>query len=126
MGKTKIIVIYDGSCGFCTRGITWLKRFDWLNKFNNIPYQEGSLYWTYPTLNQAACAEALHLLFPDGRLVAGADALREIFLRVPLAIPFGLLMSIRPLQPLLRKLYAVLARNRYRFGGRCDPQGRNS
>ncbi|MFI5106968.1 MAG: thiol-disulfide oxidoreductase DCC family protein, partial [Terriglobales bacterium] len=62
----------------------------------------------------------MHLVFPNGKTYTGADAFRQIFLRMPLMFPVGLLLSIPPLPWVLRKLYPILARNRYRIGGTCE------
>jgi len=114
------LVVYDGSCGICAGNLPWLHRLDWLGRFDDLPYQSEEVYRLFPQLHRTQCEQALQLAFPDGRVYAGAEAFRAVFLRMPLTLPLGLLMAIPPLPWLLRKLYPVLARNRYRLGGHCS------
>ncbi|HEY6253283.1 MAG TPA: DUF393 domain-containing protein [Candidatus Angelobacter sp.] len=116
----KPVVIYDGACGICAGNLKWLYRLDTLRKFDALPYQAKDLELLFPNLKIENCNNAMHLVFPDGRIYAGTDAFRQIFLRMPLMFVVGLLMSIPPLPWILRRLYPILARNRYRLGGKCE------
>ena len=115
----KPLVVYDGACGLCAGNLKWLHRLDWLEIFQDIPYQDESLKTVWPKADIQACEQAMHLVFPDGRVYRGADAFREIFLRMPATFLTGILMAIPPIPALTRRLYPVLARNRYRLGGHC-------
>jgi predicted DCC family thiol-disulfide oxidoreductase YuxK len=117
---TRPLVVYDGSCGICAGNLPWLHRLDWLGFFDDLPYQSEEVYRLFPHLIRSDCEQALQLALPNGRVYAGADAFREIFLRLPATLPAGLLMAIPPLPWLLRRLYPLLARNRYRLGGHCE------
>ena len=114
------LVIYDGSCGLCAGNLKWLHRLDWLGCFEDLPYQDPSLGTRAPGLTPEVCAEALYLVFSDGRKFRGADAFREVFLRMPLTLPLGLIMAVPPFPWISRKLYPFIARNRYRLGGTCS------
>jgi len=116
----KILVIYDGGCNFCKANLHWLRRLDWLHRFEGIAYQDKTLYTRYPQLRPEACEKAVHVVFPDGRTEQGGDAVREILLRLPLGFLPGLLLSIPPLRQIARRVYPVLARNRYHMRGHCD------
>ena len=116
----KPTVIYDGPCGICAGNLKWLYRLDTLKKFDAIPYQTEGLLVRFPHLKMEECEKAMHLVFPDGRTYTGSDGFREVFLRMPLMCLFGVIMSIPPLPWILRKLYPVLARNRYKVGGSCE------
>ena len=116
----KPVVIYDGACGICAGNLKWLYRLDTFKKFDAMPYQADELLAFFPALKMEDCQNAMHLVFPDGKTYTGADAFRKIFLRMPLMFPVGLILSIPPIPWLLRKLYPLLARNRYRIGGHCE------
>lgn len=116
----KPVVVYDGACGICAGNLKWLYRLDTLKKFDAAPYQADDLLRLFPHLKLEECEKAMHLVFPDGRTYTGTDAFRQVFLRMPLMFPVGVLLSIPPLPWILRKLYPILARNRYRIGGRCE------
>lgn len=116
---TKPVVIYDGGCNICAGNLKWLYRLDTLKKFEALPYQTEHLTEMFPGLRLEECEKSMHLVFPNGKIYTGSDAFREVFLRMPLMFPIGLVMWIPPLAWLLRKLYPILARNRYRIGGAC-------
>jgi predicted DCC family thiol-disulfide oxidoreductase YuxK len=116
---TRPLVVYDGSCGICADNLPWLHRLDWLGCFDGLPYQSEVVYRLFPQLDLSECEQAVQLAFPDGRVYAGADAFREVFLRMPATLAAGLLMAVPPVSWLLRRLYPLLARNRYRLGGHC-------
>ena len=116
----KPLIIYDGSCGLCTGGTKWLHYLDWFNRFEIAPYQDKSLPSLFPKISLPAYEEAVHVIFPNEKVYKGADALRIIFLRMPLTFIFGIIAAIPPMPWILRRLYPILARNRYRLGGRCE------
>jgi len=118
--KGRPVVVYDGSCGLCAGNLKWLYRLDHLAVFEAMPYQSEMLAARFPQLQREKCEQALHLVFPDGRTYAGVDAFREVFLRMPLVFPLGIILWIPPLAWLLRKLYPILSRHRYRLGGTCE------
>lgn len=115
----KPLVVYDGECNICAGNLPWLHRLDWFRVFDDIPYQSQELYDRYPQVQRAECEQALHVVFPDGRIYRGSDATREVFLRMPLTCLVGVVMAIPPIRQVLRYLYGILARNRYRIGGKC-------
>src|SRR5262245_50085269 len=101
----KPLVVYDGQCGICAGNLPWLYRLDWLRTFDALPYPSAEVSRRFPQLSQTRCAEALQLAFSDGRIYSGADAFRQIFLRMPAMALVGAVLCIPPLPWLLRKLY---------------------
>jgi predicted DCC family thiol-disulfide oxidoreductase YuxK len=120
MVRRKPLVVYDGACSICGGNLKWLCRLDWLRRFDALPYQSDEVFRACPQLTREACEQALQVAFHDGRVYSGADAFREVFLRMPLMFPVGMLMAIPPFAWVLRRLYPILARNRYRLGGHCS------
>lgn len=115
----KPVVIYDGGCNICAGNLKWLYRLDTFKKFEALPYQTERLTEIFPGLRIEECQKSMHLAFPNGKIYTGSDAFREVFLRMPLMFPVGLVMWLPPVAWLLRRLYPILARNRYRIGGSC-------
>ncbi|HEU5321160.1 MAG TPA: hypothetical protein VFX28_10180, partial [Methylomirabilota bacterium] len=48
-----------------------------------LPYRCGPRRERFPALDAAACAAAMHLVLPDGRMVTGAAAAPEVLRRLP-------------------------------------------
>ena len=72
-GLDQYWLFWDGECGFCRRGVAWLKSRDHRNLILPTPYQQAP----DPPMDEqlsAACARAVHLLHPDGRLERAARA----------------------------------------------------
>ena len=97
----------------------WLKALDWRDAFATKPFQDASLYDTFPDLSPTRCEEALHLILRNGKTYAGADAFREIFLRMPATIPLGVLFALPPIRQVARLVYPVIARNRSWLSTTC-------
>ena len=115
----KATVIYDGSCNLCAGNLKWLKRLDWLGKFDSLPYQSDEVYQRFPKLTRSDCEKAMQVVLPDGYIYSGADAFRKIFLRMPLMMVIGILMAVPPMPWVLRKLYRIFAPYRYHLSGKC-------
>ena len=122
----KAAVIYDGQCNLCAKNLKWLRRLDWLGKFQTLPYQQETVYVRFPQLKREECEKAMHVVLPatagklDGRVFAGAEAFREVFLRMPLTWPLGVLLFLPPLMWLARRCYRHIAAHRYELGGSCE------
>lgn len=115
----KAVIIYDGSCGLCSGNLVWLKRLDTRGVFDAMPYQDPETFRKFPKLDPRKCEDAMHVVFPDQRIFAGADAFREVFWRMPLMILPAAIMSIPPVPGILRWIYPLIAKYRYKIGGRC-------
>src|SRR5262245_26733194 len=81
----KPLVVYDGACGICGGNLKWLYRLDWFRRFDALPYQSDEVYKACPQLTREICEQALQLVLKNGRVYSGADAFREVFLRIPRA-----------------------------------------
>lgn len=112
-------VFYDGDCPLCLREINMLKRWDRTGKilFTNIAdpeFQAESIGTTYEAL-----MDRIHGRLSNGQIIQGV----EVFRRLYSAIGFGPLVMLTRL-PVVSQLmdfgYAVFAKNRLRFTGRCD------
>ncbi len=68
----KPLILWDGSCGLCFESVLWLKKRD-QDQFVATPYQ---LAPTPPMSREleTACAEAVHIITPDGRVLRAGRA----------------------------------------------------
>ena len=112
-GKT--IMLYDGMCQLCLRGVRNLKRLDWLKRLH---YQDcrdiAALPPSAVPLDPVRLLEEMHVVTPDRRRVyAGYNAFRWMAWRLPLTWPIAPLMYIPGVPWLGNKMYLWVARNRY-------------
>ena len=107
------IVLYDGECSLCTfqsRVITWL---DWFNAVSLLPISDPRAHEIAPRLTRTDLHEAIHCVAKDARIYRGARCLRFIGMRMPLAVPFSLLLWIPGVISIAEIFYRWLSRNRY-------------
>jgi len=117
----KVKYLYDGDCAMCLSLMTVLKRQDNgrnLVKFVNIAdpdYKPKS----HMGITYEEAMETIHAIQPDGTVLYGSDALRELFNTVGL----GWATRISEL-PIIKKLvdilYDFLSANRISLGGALD------
>jgi len=105
-------LIYDGECGICTRSVALLRRWDREHVLQYVPFQDGARVERFG-IALPALAAAMHLILPDGRVYAGADAAPELLRLLPgkrwLAAPF----RVPGVPPLARRVYAWIAARRH-------------
>jgi len=105
-------LIYDGECGICQQAVALLRRWDREQRLVYVPFQDGAQVARLG-LALPALAAAMHLVLPDGRVYAGADAVPELLRLLPgkrWLIPF---FRIPGVLPLARRIYAWIARRRH-------------
>ena len=122
--KGKAIVLYDGMCPLCQRGVRIVKKLDWLKRLH---YQDcrDTDHWppsAVPLTLKALLAE-MHVVTPDRKHApAGYKAARWMAWRLPLLLPLAPLMYIPGVPWLGNKAYLWLAKNRYNLVP-CDDGG---
>ena len=104
-------VIYDGECGICRQSVDLLRRWDREQLLRYVPFQDEAAVARFG-IALPALAAAMHLVLPDGRVYAGADAAPELLRLLPgkrwLAVPF----AVPGVLPLARRIYAWIAARR--------------
>jgi predicted DCC family thiol-disulfide oxidoreductase YuxK len=112
----RVTVVFDGTCGFCTRSIRYLKKID---KHHQVTAVACQIVQSDPAygLQDVDCGEAAWALTADGRREAGAQAAALIF-AVLLGRQWPITIGRLPgLRQVLGFGYRMIARNRYRFPG---------
>jgi predicted DCC family thiol-disulfide oxidoreductase YuxK len=107
-------VLYDGSCGRCSRSVAWLRRLD---RGRRLSYVDITREWerlaaSTPALDREACLDAMHVIAPDSRVTAGFDAVRTLAWAVPWLWPFAPWLHLPGVAPIGRRLYRYVAQRR--------------
>jgi predicted DCC family thiol-disulfide oxidoreductase YuxK len=114
MADARPILLYDGHCPFCLREAQRLER--WVQRRVRLEsFRDPTVLARYPQLTAEACAEAIHLVTPDGRTLRGAEAVAETLRLRPALAPIWWLYRLPLLRQLLDRAYAAIARNRFRL-----------
>ena len=113
-------VLYDGQCRFCRGQMAILRRLDPGRRLQLTSLHDPSVGRDYPELPPDLLLDEMVVIDRHGRARAGAQAWRHLARRLPLLWPLAIPLHIPGSLPLWNGLYRLIARNRYRFAGKCD------
>ena len=108
---SKVVVVFDDTCGICQRAVTFVKRFDWLHRFHYEGY--STAFGLYPEIAGTDMDEGVRARFPDASVTVGIDAVRSIAMRTPLGVLVAWTLYIPPIRWVARKVYCAIARRRH-------------
>ena len=118
-GPERPTLIYDGECGMCRALVARLAVWDREHRIALVPFQDEGVV-TRLGIGLPALAAAMHLVLPDGRVSAGADAVPELLRLLPGAKRWlRLVFALPGVRPLARRVYRWVAERR-----RCPVRGR--
>jgi predicted DCC family thiol-disulfide oxidoreductase YuxK len=86
MGTDPAVLIYDADCPGCRASALWLLRRAYAGgavALEILPCRSPVRHARFPGISEAACADAMQLALPDGRVLTGAAAAAEILARIP-------------------------------------------
>lgn len=75
-------LIYDGECPLCRNAVAWVRARCEPGTFEYLSCHAEELTRRFPQVSRSACLAAMHLILPDGRVLAGEGAVPEILLRL--------------------------------------------
>ena len=112
MGIDHATLIYDGECGFCRQAVALVSKWDRERRLTLIPFQDQARVATF-RIPLPALAAAMHLVLPDGRVLAGADAAPDVLRLLPGKRWLARAFTIPGVLPMARRVYAWIARQRH-------------
>ena len=112
----RAVLIYDGDCAMCRASALWLMRRALVSDgLEVLPCRSRVRRERYPAISDQACMSAMQLVLPDGRVLAGADAVPELLRRVRGWRWVASLFGLPPVLPVTRRVYAWVARSRMKL-----------
>jgi predicted DCC family thiol-disulfide oxidoreductase YuxK len=113
---TPAVLIYDSDCPMCRASALWLMRLALRGgALEILPCRSPVRVARYPGISETACLTAMQLVLPDGRVLAGADAVPELLRRIRGLGWLAGLFAVPLVRPAARRVYAWIARNRMRI-----------
>lgn len=110
-------VIYDGTCGVCTRMVKLLDSWDRNHELEIIPSQAPGVRDRFPWIAGDAYAESIQVVrASDGETWQAAAALEELIKVLPKGRAVSWLFSVPFARPVAERFYGWFGRNRYRMG----------
>ncbi|MFN3373166.1 MAG: thiol-disulfide oxidoreductase DCC family protein [Chloroflexus sp.] len=115
-------MLYDGNCRMCRRQAEWVAVYDEQRQIELLDANSTAARERFPQISHEEAMGQLHVVGPDGTIYRGAEAVRELLLRLPALRGLGELMSLPGALTVAGPIYNFIARNRYLFGGNpvCD------
>jgi len=115
-------LIYDADCPVCRAAADWIRRNAVApDAFEFLPCRSAGTRSRFPAIAEAACLQAMHLVLPDGTILAGDQALPEILRRTRRYRWAAVLFRLPGAGILSRFLYRAFARSRHRISKRLFP-----
>jgi predicted DCC family thiol-disulfide oxidoreductase YuxK len=113
---TRAVLIYDAECPMCRASALWLMRLALSRgQLEILPCRSSVRAERYPQIGEATCLTAMQLVLPDGRILAGTDAVPELLRRIRGLGWLAAVFALPGMRPLARRVYAWIARNRMRI-----------
>jgi predicted DCC family thiol-disulfide oxidoreductase YuxK len=117
----RLMIIYDGQCGFCARSIDWLRRVDCFHRFEFFDsHDELVVKAKFPTIKTEDMAETMLAVTERGAGYKGFYAFRRLIWASPLLWAAAPLFYFPGSSFLGTRFYAWIARNRKNFGCRVE------
>ena len=122
--KTRtVVLIYDADCPACRAAADWVRRNAVVPEpFEYLPCRSAETRSRFPAIAEAACLRAMHLVLPDGTILAGERALPEILRRTRRYRWAAVLFRFPGAGIASRVLYRAFAGRRHRIS-RLFPPG---
>ena len=107
----QLTLVFDGTCGFCTRSVRLLNALDRHRRVRAVPFQKGDVRASVG-LTVEECEETAWAIAPDGGRYRGAEAVNAaVAAAVGSALPL-LLYSLPGVRKLQDFVYHLVASNR--------------
>ena len=112
----KTIIVYDGLCNFCQGLINSMLKIANPVYFELISCHYMDSAELAHEISQEDCNKYIHVITPDDKLYKGADAVREIWLRLDhWSKPLAYLLKLPGVIHLARVGYILVSKNRHRI-----------
>jgi len=113
-------VFYDAQCRLCARSRRTIERLKPTADVTFVDVQDPAAMEPFPMVDRAAGLRQMFVLDPGGRLAGGYDGFVSLLPALRLLRPLRHVMKLSPVRAVGRRVYAWVARNRYRLGGRVS------
>ena len=116
--KSNYFVIYDGDCSFCQSTVNLIKKFDWLRKFEFIPFQDEKIFKSFKELTPEMCQKEIFFVKSNENkktYFPGYDAFKMMTLFVPLTMLFSWFFFLPGVVQMGRIIYKIFAKNRHKI-----------
>jgi predicted DCC family thiol-disulfide oxidoreductase YuxK len=111
--SSKLIVLFDGRCGFCGKTVMMLRRLDWCHRLEFVNFHDPDKRRKYaPSIDLKALTESMHIVLQDSSSRRGFSAFRTILGVLPATLVLWPLLFIPGIPFIGERVYAFVAAHR--------------
>jgi predicted DCC family thiol-disulfide oxidoreductase YuxK len=110
-----LTVLFDGSCSLCRASANRVRRLDSRGRIELLDLHDPSATQRFPQINREEAMKWMQAVDPQGRISSGADAWARIGALLPGWSLLAWILLVPGIRWLVAKIYAWIARNRYRW-----------
>jgi len=118
-----LTVLYDGTCSLCRASANRLKRMDHGACIELLDLHDPSAATRFPQVNREGAIRLMQAVDARGQIFSGADAWAKIGLTLPGWKLIAWLLLVPGIHFIAKKIYAWIARNRYRWNNQQCADG---
>ncbi len=111
----EVTVLFDGTCSLCRASAARVKRFDTHQRIELLDLHDPSAAERFPQIDRQEAMKWMQAVDARGRILTGADAWAQIGGLLPGWNLVAWMLRIPGIRWLAGKIYAWIARNRYRW-----------
>ncbi len=119
----ELTVLFDGECALCRASAERVRRHDRLRRIELLDLHDPSALARFPQVDLVRALRLMQAVDASGSVASGVDAWAEIARRVPAWRPAATLLRIPGIHAVAERVYAWVARNRYRWNRRACADG---
>lgn len=123
---SRLTVLFDGSCTLCRASVARARRFDRHHQVEFLDLHDPQAAARFPQVNREDAMRLMQAVDSNGHVFTGADAWAHVGRLLPGWNLVAWILLLPGIQRLAAKIYAWIARNRYRWNrtacadGTCD------
>jgi predicted DCC family thiol-disulfide oxidoreductase YuxK len=112
---SRVTVLFDGSCTLCRASVARARRFDRHQRIEFLDLHDAQAALRFPQVNREEAMRLMQAVDSNGRVYAGIDAWARIARLLPGWNLFAWILLVPGIHWLAARIYAWIARNRYRW-----------
>lgn len=111
----ELTVLFDGQCSLCRASVARARRFDSRGRIEFLDLHDPSARRRFPQVDPEVALRWMQAVDARGRVFSGVDAWARIGMLLPGWNLLAWMLLIPGIHWLAEKIYAWVARNRYRW-----------
>ena len=112
---SRLTVLFDGSCSLCRASVARVRRFDHRQRIEFLDLHDPQAALRFPQVNREEAMRLMQAVDSNGHIFAGVEAWARIGRLLPGWNLLAWILLVPFIHWLAAKIYAWIARNRYRW-----------